>query len=329
MKLKPRATYLKYSYRRPAESMHAAGLLSEQDSQSSLPCVGPGVCLWVSTDSSISLSFPTLNADVSSTTCYYNIASKTHSGMPLVALVSCQISQNIPHLFYCCLIDFPPPPDSTKHSQNIYLFDAMWFSTNCGKSWLPSQPLKDKSDAADNISLKIAPVPPHHDPAFRQLSLDLLLPSNSPCTSRGEHSPAWHTAVLGQWQSHEDKAKHGHWLTRTALGRCYFNSSQSQLPLGSLWPAMEDTSSPYKKQTGSLDLFEAEKIKFSSASEAARDSSAISFASIYFYQPFPTFPSLYQNLQFQIISWCKNKRLWHQTIQQKHSCGYLTPLALQ
>lgn len=43
---------------------------------------------------------------------------------------------------------------------------------------------------------------------------------------------------------------------------------QSQLPLGRLWPFMEDTSSPYKKQTGSLDLFEAEKIKFSSVSEA-------------------------------------------------------------
>lgn len=110
MKLKPRATYLKYSYSKPADSLHACcrtavwrGLTKQP------PCVRPGVCLWVSTDSGISPSFPTSNADASSITCCYNIASKTHSDIPFAALVSCQIGQSIPHLFYCYLIDFPPP----------------------------------------------------------------------------------------------------------------------------------------------------------------------------------------------------------------------------
>lgn len=87
--------------------MHGAGLLSEWDSQSSFSHLRPRVCLWMSTDSSISSSFPTSNANASSTTCY-TTASKTHSDIPLVALVSCQIGQSIPHLFYFCLIDFPP-----------------------------------------------------------------------------------------------------------------------------------------------------------------------------------------------------------------------------
>lgn len=194
----------------------AAGLLPEWDSQSSLHCVGPTICLWVSTDSSISPSFPTSNADASSTTHCYNIASKTHLDMALVARVSCQIGQSIPHLFYCCLIDFLSPRTALSTARTFICLMQCNFQPTVEKVGFPVS-LSRTSDTPDSISLKIAPVPPHHDPAFRQLFLDLLLHSNSPSTSRGEHSPSWHTAVLGQWQSHEDKAKHGHWLTRTVL----------------------------------------------------------------------------------------------------------------
>lgn len=188
------------------------------------PCVWTGVTklpplcwtwvrLWMSTDSRINLSFLTSNTDASGAIQCYNITSKTHSHIPLVALVSCQIGQSIPHLFYCCLIDFPPPRTALSTARTfvwcIVIFNQLQKklasqSVFQGQKWHGRQYLSENSPSS--------PSP--------QLSLDLLLLSNLPCTSRGEHSPSWHTAVLSQRQSHTEKAKHGHWLTRTVFRGC-------------------------------------------------------------------------------------------------------------
>lgn len=84
------------------------------------------------------------------------------------------------------------PQDSNKHSQNIYLFDAMWFSTDCRKIGF-SVRLSRTKVSADNIYLKIAPAAPHHDPPFRQLSLGCGCPVTHPALT-GERALLAHSS---------------------------------------------------------------------------------------------------------------------------------------
>lgn len=89
------------------------------------------VCLWMSMDPSISLSFHTSNTDSPGAIQGYNITSKTCSHIPLVS--SCFMPDWSKYSAFILLLPnwLSSPQDSTKHSQNIYFFDALWFPTNC------------------------------------------------------------------------------------------------------------------------------------------------------------------------------------------------------
>lgn len=156
------------------------------------------VCLRMSMDPSISLSFHTSNTDFPGAIQGHNITSKTRSHIPLVALVSCQIGQSILHLFYCCLIDFPPPRTALSTARTFVW--CIVISNQLQKKLASQSVSRGQKQHCRQYLSENSPCSPSP-----QLSLDLLLLSNLPCTSRGEHGLPWHTAVPKAITHREDK----------------------------------------------------------------------------------------------------------------------------
>lgn len=103
--------------------MYAAGLQSEQDLQISLPCIRPGICLWINTE--LQPPAPSPHQAPVPPVPHVVTARVTHVDIPLVPPVSCQTSHSIPHLFYCYLIDIPPPRVELSRARTFVWYYAI------------------------------------------------------------------------------------------------------------------------------------------------------------------------------------------------------------
>lgn len=143
------------------------------------------------------------------------LTHKTHSDIPLVALVSCQIGQNIPHSFYCCLIDFPPPRTALSTARTFIRLMQCDFQPGAEKAGFPVSLSRTKVTLQTVFFWK--------QPQFH---LTVTLPSGSCpwicCCSVTHHAlAAGNTAPPGTQQHWANgKAKRGHWLTTTVLRAC-------------------------------------------------------------------------------------------------------------